>query len=295
MALITASETLRVLVAILFATTLAVRGRRRKSLSPSGAVAAFVVGFLSFAASLRFGLTLLSFYLSATRATKYKSDYKRRIEDGFTAAQGNRNAAQVLASSLPAVVVAVLYVVWFRVDMPVSADEPSASMLLLAFLLFFAACAGDTFASEIGIAMPGPGKLPVLITAPWRNVPRGTNGGVTLEGTLASALGGFIVGLSFFLTGPRQDRSQAMLIAAGIFGGVIGSALDSVVGCVLQASWLDKKEGRVCKERPVLDAQSAGRYQHICGIDVLSGETVNVLSAIMTAGCAPFVLQLFSR
>ncbi|CAN8065947.1 unnamed protein product [Agarophyton chilense] len=292
---ITANEALRVLTAILFAVTMAVRGRRRKSLSPSGAAAVLFVGFFSFAASVRFGLTLLAFYLSATRATKYKSEYKRKVEDGYSSPNGNRNAFQVLASTLPAVMVADLYAFWFRVDTIVSMQQPESSVLLLSFLLFFAACGGDTFASEIGIAMPGPGKLPVLILAPWRHVPRGTNGGITWEGTLASAFGGFIVGITFFLTGPSWELSQATLIVVGILGGVVGSIFDSMIGCAVEASWLDKVEGKVCKEKPVVSAKDQDRFERICGADILSGEAVNCVAAVATAACAPLVLRLFSN
>ena len=33
----------------------------------------------------------------------------------------------------------------------------------------------------------------------WKKVRKGTNGGVSLYGTLASIVGGFLVGLSFYL------------------------------------------------------------------------------------------------
>jgi uncharacterized membrane protein len=34
----------------------------------------------------------------------------------------------------------------------------------------------------------------------WKKVPKGTNGGISLVGTLASCFGGFCVGLAYFLT-----------------------------------------------------------------------------------------------
>ncbi len=53
-----------------------------------------------------------------------------------------------------------------------------------------ACCLGDTFASEIGILSK---STPRLVTT-WRKVPPGTNGGMTLLGTLASACGGALIG-----------------------------------------------------------------------------------------------------
>lgn len=279
----------RLPLALIIAGTIGYRGRRRKSLSQSGAVAGFFVGFLSFLCSVRFGLTLFAFYLSGTRVTRYKSDFKKKFEDGYKSETGNRSAKQVLASSLPAVIVAVIYLICFKDDAAISPQFVVRSSLNLSFLLFFAACAGDTFSSEIGIAMPGPGKNPVLILAPWRSVPRGTNGGVTVEGTLASIFGGTVIGMTYFIVGPEQSLSQLWLIIIGALGGLIGSVFDSALGMVLQASWYDSSTGRVLKEPPKIVSSS---QRHICGVNYLSGETVNALSAIITGMLSPLFLPL---
>ena len=50
---------------------LSVHGWRKKSLSPSGALTAFVVGLLTMAGGTRvFGVALIGFYLVGSRATK---------------------------------------------------------------------------------------------------------------------------------------------------------------------------------------------------------------------------------
>lgn len=281
----------RPVIAFFLASALAVRGRRKRSLSEYGAVAAFLVGFLSFASSMRFGLTLVAFYMSATRATRYRAALKREIEDGYTNSTGNRSAKQVLASSLPGVLVGLLYVILFRYDAPISAMFKLRSSLNLAYLLFFSACAGDTFSSEIGIAMPGPGKQPVLVLAPWRSVPRGTNGGVTIEGTLASAFGGFIIGSTYFLAGPEYSYSQLWLVAVGTVGGFVGSLLDSIFGMFLQVSWFDTRSKKIIKSRP--PPKDDKFIELICGSDILSGEAINALSAVLTCGLTPLVLPWF--
>jgi len=59
------------IIPFLLATLLSGHGWRRKSLSPSGAVTAFVVGFLTMAGGTRtFGVSLIGFYLTGSRATK---------------------------------------------------------------------------------------------------------------------------------------------------------------------------------------------------------------------------------
>jgi uncharacterized membrane protein len=59
------------LISLVTAAFLALHGWRRKSLSPGGSVAAFIVGFLMLAVPLRaFGISLIVFYLTGSRATK---------------------------------------------------------------------------------------------------------------------------------------------------------------------------------------------------------------------------------
>ena len=77
-----------------------------------------------------------------------------------------------------------------------------ASWLSMAVLGGLGCCAGDTWASELGtvISTSFDAKTgPMLITQPWRHVPKGTNGGVSLVGLIASFAGGIVVGLAFYL------------------------------------------------------------------------------------------------
>lgn len=59
--------------AVALATLLSLHGLRKKSLSPDGALTAFVVGMGTMAGGLKvFGVTLIGFYLLGSRATKCK-------------------------------------------------------------------------------------------------------------------------------------------------------------------------------------------------------------------------------
>jgi uncharacterized membrane protein len=61
------------LSAIGLASLLSLHGLRKKSLSPSGAFIAFIVGVGIMAGALRtFGVSLIVFYLLGSRATKCK-------------------------------------------------------------------------------------------------------------------------------------------------------------------------------------------------------------------------------
>jgi uncharacterized membrane protein len=60
--------------ALAVATLLSVHGYRKRSLSPDGAIAAFVIGFTMLSGPLRaFGISLIVFYLLGSRATKCNS------------------------------------------------------------------------------------------------------------------------------------------------------------------------------------------------------------------------------
>ena len=106
--------------------------------------------------------------------------------------------------------------------------------------LFSACCNGDTFASEIGSVLSR--SEPYLITT-FKKVPRGTNGGISIIGSLASILGGTFVGLSFyvgiilgsskiaFIESPSQYQFDVIFI--GSLAGFMGSLIDSLLGKVL--------------------------------------------------------------
>jgi len=81
--------------ALLLATLLSAHGLRKRSLSPSGAAAAFIVGFGMMSVKLRvFGVGLIVFYLSGSRATKFGKAVKSKLEDTSETA-GYRSAFQV--------------------------------------------------------------------------------------------------------------------------------------------------------------------------------------------------------
>lgn len=286
-------ELSRFAVAVGAATLLAVRGYRRGSLNFSGAAAAFCVGLLSLCASIRFGSTLIIFYLTSTKATRFRSAVKARVEDDHEGPGGNRGAGQVLASSGPAVVASSVYFYLYRYDGPISAALPDRSALNLFVMLFFAACSGDTFASELGTVIGNAPEKPFLITSPRTIVPRGTNGGVTVAGSIASGVGGLIIGAFYYVLGPDRGIDQLALLPLGLVGGLVGSILDSLLGSMLQVSLLDPVTGKILKEAPPTETRRSQKLRHICGRDILSGESVNCVAAVLTGALAPAAVRLF--
>lgn len=119
----------------------------------------------------------------------------------------------------------------------------------------YAAVAADTFSSELGILSKSNPRLITSLTL--REVPRGTNGGVTTYGLLAGVFGAFTVALTsaillpFDLSGNQSDGSglyvkeRVLWTLAMTVWGALGSVLDSILGSLLQASVVDKATNRV--------------------------------------------------
>jgi uncharacterized membrane protein len=81
--------------AVALAALLSSHGLRRGSLSPSGALGAFIVASIMMAVPLRvFGVACIVFYLIGSRATKIGKELKGKLEADHTAG-GYRNIWQV--------------------------------------------------------------------------------------------------------------------------------------------------------------------------------------------------------
>jgi len=81
---------------ILIGTYIAWSGLKKKSLSPDGAGVAALIGTTMLSTELRvFGITLLVFYFTGSRATKVGKSLKKKLEENVKEGAGERNAFQV--------------------------------------------------------------------------------------------------------------------------------------------------------------------------------------------------------
>ncbi|KAI7467555.1 hypothetical protein KC364_g7625, partial [Hortaea werneckii] len=136
---------------------------------------------------------LMLFFLLGTLVTRIGHKAKQTLttsSTGGAGGEGPRSAVQVLANSgVACLLIAVHTWVLRNAKGPfISSHLPIAPgpsfpnlerVLPIGVLVQYAAVAADTFSSELGILSR---TSPFLITAPWRKVARGTNGGVTVEG-----------------------------------------------------------------------------------------------------------------
>jgi uncharacterized membrane protein len=145
-------------------------------------------------------------------------------------------------------------------------------------------------ASELGSVLAK--NNPRLLTNPFRTVPVGTNGGISLAGCLFSLVGGFIVGLSYIVGNTIFCRSEhlintsmmniQLLLYCTLFG-LLGSLIDSILGATLQFSGYDR-------ERNVTVQKPGPSIERISGRNILSNNQVNLLSSFFTSVIAIWVL-----
>lgn len=279
--------------AVAIAATMAFRGHARRSLTPSGSIAAFAVGFLSLSCGSRGGFLLLLFYAVATKATKYKSRAKSKL-DHSASDSSCRGHGQVLACSALGVAVQLAHVYYYGAERSIDfVESPGPSSLACALVAHHATSLADTLSSELGMLSK---TKPVLITNPGRTVPHGTNGGVTLFGTGCGALGGLIIGIGATLLDTMTGlRVQTMsYIVFGTAFGVMGSLVDSLMGATLQVTHFDPVKKVVCNNI-IGETTPIGKVVRISGMDVLTNAQVNVASIIVTSAAGAVVGPFFFR
>ncbi|XP_064647272.1 transmembrane protein 19-like [Lineus longissimus] len=276
----------RCLLSILIPILVAKWGLARKSLDASGAIAGLLVGFILTISNACFFASLLAFFVLGSKATKFRSKRKKGFEDDFKEG-GERNWIQVLCNGGTAAQLAVIYLLdngpsETAIDF---SKKYNASWLSMAVLGALACSCGDTFSSEFGSAL-GKGN-PRLITT-LKKVPRGTNGGISFWGCLSSALGGLLVGLAYYLmmvfimspTVLSMSPEQWPVILVGMFAGILGSTIDSLLGATLQYSGYDK-------ERNCISHSPGKDVEYISGAAILDNDSVNLIAALLTALFTP--------
>ena len=177
-------------------------------------------------------LPLLTVFLLTFAATKLGKRKKESL--GLAEDRKGRNAAQVAANLGMAALSAMG---WATVG-TVLAGGGALWVGYLGALAALAEAAADTVSSEIGQVAGG---APRLITT-LRKVEPGTDGGISLIGTLAGTVAAVIVaalGVQLFFRAPTlSGRWTLTALVAG--AGVIGLLFDSLLGATLERKgWLN--------------------------------------------------------
>ena len=221
---------MQIIYGLVLATIVAYGAYRAHSLSKSGAFAATFVGTVIFGiGGWQWAVLLLTFFITSSGLSRAFRKRKAGLNEKFSKGH-ERDAGQVLGNGGVATFFAALH-----------AFYPESILPWIGFAASLAAVNADTWATELGVLNPTP---PRIITDLRKRVEKGTSGGISLFGTLASLLGSTVVALPAVLLSPvgRLTANDFLLITVA---GLAGSFFDSLLGATVQAMYYcpaDKKE-----------------------------------------------------
>ena len=212
--------------ALLVNTVLIAVAQRASVLTPSGWVHAAALGTVLWGCLGWTGwLAVVAYLCLGSLVTKI--GFQNKQSRGIAEARGGqRGPENVWGSAAVGAFLALL----------IGAGVEPQELLLVGFAASFAAKLADTFGSEIGKRF---GRTTVLITS-LRPVPPGTEGAISLEGTLASGLGSIamtLVMLALQLVPPGPVAVMVMAV------GLVATLAESLLGAVLQdrVAWLSNE------------------------------------------------------
>ena len=209
---------------------------RLDALTSSGAVSAAAIGGLIFGfGGLPWASLLLLFFISSSLLSRVYKGRKMPLIEKF-AKSSKRDHGQVLANGGVAVVLVLLH--WY---------SPHMDWVWAAFAGSMAAVNADTWATELGVLSQ---TAPRLITN-GKVVPRGTSGGITLVGYLATLAGAGLIALAAGLFA----QPSSLVIPVVILAGLIGATIDSILGASIQGIYY-------C---PACDKETESHPWHYCG------------------------------
>ncbi len=218
------------------------------ALSPSGALAATLVGGLIFGlGGLSWAALLLAFFISSSLLSRLFSRRKAALSEKFSKGS-RRDWGQVLANGGLG---ALLAVGW--------AALPGQAWIWVAYAGALAAVNADTWATELGVLSRG---LPRLITS-GRAVERGASGAVSLPGTLAALAGAALVAAIAALFLPVGQVASLPyrfgFFLAVLLSGLAGAVFDSLLGATVQAIY----------RCPACQKETERHPRHLCGTETV--------------------------
>jgi uncharacterized protein (TIGR00297 family) len=194
----------------------------KKLLTPWGYLHAWVLGVLVWGCLGGPGyLVVLFYFLVGSAVTRIGMAQKEAA--GIAERRGGaRGPENVWGSALTGTICAIG--AWLFAD-----RDAIVPLLVLGYVASFATKLSDTCASEVGKAY---GKRTFLITT-FQPVPRGTEGAVSLEGTMA----GIIASIALALMGWGVGAIDSWGIFYCVIAAFIATNIESVIGATWQAQW----------------------------------------------------------
>jgi uncharacterized protein (TIGR00297 family) len=200
----------------------------KKLLTPAGYFHAWILGVLIWGCLGWRGYVVVMFYFLVGSGVTRIGKAQKEAEGIAEKRGGARGPENVWGSALTATVCALG--VWAIETFQISGFP--ASFLLLGYVASFATKLSDTSASEVGKAY---GKRTFLITT-LQPVSRGTEGAISLEGTLAGIVASVVIAFLGWGVGLIDQIGILFCIIAAF----VATNLESVIGATLQSDfdWL---------------------------------------------------------
>lgn len=251
------------LVGFLLAIIIAYLAYRARSLNQSGAVAATVVGTVVFGfGGLQWAVLLMIFFITSSGLSRAFKKRKQNLDEKFSKGH-ERDAGQVFGNGGLATAFVLVHAIW-----------PESIVGWAGFAAALAAVNADTWATELGVLNPTP---PRMLTDLRKRVEKGTSGGVSLFGTLASLTGAAVIALPASLMTDNWSLLLPITLA-----GLTGSLFDSLLGATAQAMYYCPTDQKETEKHPLHTCGT--QTVHIRGWKWLDNDWVNF--ACSAAGVA---------
>ncbi len=193
---------------------------RTPIMTKSGWINAGILGTILWGClSWKGWLAVVVYLILGSLVTKIGYNFKNKI--GIAEKRGGRRGPEnVWGSAATGMLFAILIKLNFY----------DLTYLKIAFSASFSAKLSDTFGSEIGKRFGGN---TYLITS-FKKVKKGTEGGISLEGTLASFFGALIMSFVMFSLGFIVSINQFVVV---LISGFIATIFESIIGAKYQEKY----------------------------------------------------------
>ncbi len=193
----------------------------KKLLTPVGLINAWILGVLLWICVGWQGYALVMVYFLVGSAVTFVGKAEKEALGIAEARSGARGAGNVWGSALTGAICAIAIFA-----LSIQNQRSWIELLQLGFVASFCTKLSDTCGTEIGKAY---GKRTFLITT-LQPVPRGTEGAVSLEGTLAGVVGSIALAIVGWLVG--LISVWGILIAA--IAAFVATTIESLIGATIE-------------------------------------------------------------
>lgn len=262
---------MQLVTGFLFAIVIGAIAHRARSLNKSGALAATIVGTVVFGVGgWQWAVLLLIFFITSSALSRFFKKHKQGLDEKFSKGH-ERDAGQVFGNGGLATAFVLVHFLF-----------PESIVGWAGFAAALAAVNADTWATELGVLNP---TQPRMITDLRKRVEKGTSGGISLFGTLASLLGAFVIALPASLMTDNWPLLLPITIA-----GVAGSLFDSLLGATVQAMYYCPTDKKETEKHPIHTCGT--QTLHIRGWEWLDNDWVNFACSAFGAITAFMVILL---